>query len=215
MGIDQLLGDMTMTSSIQIRSQRGRKHKNTAVGQFGKLPRLQSLICTGILVKTDTVPHLIEPAWRNIPLSGARRIEDCIERVEEFARQCVHQPQLTDASVFVPHFVELSDDAGRLVLCGHVLSRVVDWCPPVQTPGEAKLVHARCVRLREEILYQENLDFHEGLPNNFSALDRLCDCEEALSGRLVDPLWRDEAGKVLKQLEMLRVRALRNAAREP
>ncbi|EMK3529623.1 hypothetical protein V8099_003840 [Pseudomonas aeruginosa] len=193
-----------MTASIQSRRQRTRKHKNTAVGQFGKLPRLHSLICTGILVKTDTVPHPIEPAWRNIALRGARRIEDCIELVEEFARQCVDQPQLTDASVFVPHFVELSDEDGRLVLCGQVLSWVVDWCPPVQTPGEAKLVHARCVRLRDEILSQDNLD-------SFSALDRLCDCEEALSGRLVDPLWRGEAGKVLKQREVRRMRAMRNA----
>ena len=201
-----------MTASIQSRRQRTRQHKNTAVGQFEKLPRLHSLICTGILVKTDTVPHPIEPAWRNISLRGARRIEDCIELVEVFAQQCVDQPQLIDACVFVPHFVELRDEAGCLILSGKILSRVVDWFPPVQTPGEAKRVHAQCVRLREEILYQDNLDSHESFPDDFSALDRLCDCEKALRGRLVDPLWRDEAGKVLTQWEIRRMRAMRSMA---
>ena len=46
-----------MSASIQSRRQRTRKHKNTAVVQFGKLPRLHSLICTGILVKQGKVRY--------------------------------------------------------------------------------------------------------------------------------------------------------------
>ncbi|WP_411571622.1 hypothetical protein [Pectobacterium cacticida] len=111
MDFDRLSGVRNSDSQYPISPPAHQEMQKTAVGQFGKLPRLHLLICTGILVKTDKVPHPIEPAWRNIALRGARRIKDCIELVEEFARQSVDLPQLTDASVFVPHFVELSDES--------------------------------------------------------------------------------------------------------
>ncbi|WP_369326288.1 hypothetical protein AB6N01_16990 [Alcaligenes nematophilus] len=202
---------MAMNDSFHPRRRPGKKHRSTAVGQVRQLPRLHSLICTGTLVKTSTDPYATEPASRSIPLRGARKIEECIDLIEGFARQCADQPYCTDDGIFIPLFVELSDEAGRLVLCGQVLSRVVNWCPPVQTPAEAKLVQARCMRLHEEILYQDNQDSLDGIPNDLSALNRLCNCEDVLSGRLVDPLWRDEAGKALQRVEMRRMRTMLNA----
>ncbi|MGY6272901.1 hypothetical protein ACXIUT_24765 [Achromobacter denitrificans] len=67
------------------------------------------------------------------------------------------------------------------------------------------------MRLHKEILYQDNQDSL----NDLRALDRLCDCEDALSGRLVDPLWRDEAAEVLKRLEMRHMHVMRNNMLDP
>ncbi|RTB44138.1 hypothetical protein [Pseudomonas aeruginosa] len=197
-----------MSNDIQPLRLRGRRPAKNTAGQAAQLPRLHALTCDGTLLKTSRPPYDAKPASRSIPLRGARRIEDCIKLAESFAR---HQPRPTDAGIFVPLFIELSDEAGRLVLCGQVLSRVIDWCPPVQTAAEARLVQARCMRLSEEILYQDNLDSIDSFPDDFSALDRLCDCHSAWNGRLVDPLWRIETGKVLRRLEMRRMRAMRSS----
>lgn len=97
-----------------------------------------------------------------------------------------------EALGFSPRLFVILDRDLRLVLAGEICTSDIRWCAPVASDTEARQVVEFASRIRAEASYEMGWD-------NYSTAKRLRHEASVLEGRLVDPFWRDEVRRALKE----------------
>lgn len=166
-------------------------HIGRGIGTAPALPLV--LTCVGEIEHTEDDPAL--GTWwqqRTLMICRCRSIADAIAFAGlaaargDFARD--------DAGGgFTPQLFVILDSDRRLVLAGEVSCLKICWCEPVSGDTEARGIVREASRIRAEASYETGCD-------NFGAAKDLRRKAGVLEGRLVDPFWRDEVRRVLREV---------------
>ncbi|MGN7709704.1 hypothetical protein [Agrobacterium radiobacter] len=94
---------------------------------------------------------------------------------------------------YAPRIVTVTDRDGCLVAAGEVCSRTIEWCEPVKSDSEARMIVTEASRLRGRTFVENGADYsHAARDLRFNA--------SILEGRLVDRFWREPARVALRQV---------------
>lgn len=129
---------------------------------------------------------------RTIPLAECGSIHEAVVTARTTIARDDIQCSAGSAVRYVPRIITVTDRDGCLVAAGEVYGRKIEWCEPVKSDGEARIIVTEASRLRGRAFVESGANHpHVARDLRFNA--------SMLEGRLVDRFWREPARAALRQ----------------